>query len=115
MFAQVLERKVGIPITMSTVYEAIARRLGITLLPVSLNIFKWGLCSLVPRPTPVLRFAFTIIHRSGRVAKNGEGLGTQTKGQKKTGRPGNTYQVNDVWWTRGGRRGDGAQLQVCVQ
>lgn len=44
MFVQVLERKVGIPITMSAVYEAIARRLGITLLPVSLRIFKLRLC-----------------------------------------------------------------------
>ena len=32
--------------------------------------------SLVPRPPPFLpSFAFTIIHRSGRGAKNGEGLG----------------------------------------
>jgi len=38
VFVQVLERKVGIPITMSAVYEAIARRLGITLLPVSLRL-----------------------------------------------------------------------------
>ena len=26
--------------------------------------------------------------------------------KKKQGRPGNTYYVNDVWWTRGGRRGE---------
>ena len=40
----------------------------------------------------VLRFAFSIIHGSGRAAKNGEGLGT-------------LYHMNDVRWTRGGRRG----------
>ena len=27
--------------------------------------------------------------------------------REKRGRPGNTYHVNDVWWTRGGRRGGG--------
>ena len=57
--------------------------------------------SLVPRPTPffVLRFAFNIIHGGGR--------------HEKRGRPGNTCHVNDVWWTRGGRRGGGgAQLQI---
>ena len=32
--------------------------------------------SLIPRPPPFyLPFAFTIIHGSGRLAKNGEGLG----------------------------------------
>ena len=62
-----------------------------------------GFASLVPRPTPffVLRFAFSIIHGGGRV--------------RKRGRPGNTYHVNDVRWTRGGRRGGGAQLQVRAQ
>ena len=57
--------------------------------------------SLVPRPTPffVLRFAFSIIHG----------------GERARGRPGNTCHVNDVWWTRGGRRGGGAQLQIRVQ
>ena len=29
------------------------------------------------------------------------------KNSKKWGRPGNTYHVNDVWWMRGGRRGEG--------
>lgn len=33
---QVLVTKAGIPITMCTVYAAVARRLGVTLLPVSL-------------------------------------------------------------------------------
>jgi len=34
-------------------------------------------CSLTPRPTPifVLQFAMTILHRNGKAAKNGEGLG----------------------------------------
>ena len=32
---QVLERKVGIPITLSAVYEGVARRLGVRLSPVS--------------------------------------------------------------------------------
>ena len=51
---------------------------------------KHAVASLVPRPPPffVLRFASSIIHRSGRA--------------QKTGRPGNTYHVNDVRWTRGG-------------
>ena len=26
--------------------------------------------------------------------------------REKRGRPGNTYHVNDVWWTRGGREVD---------
>ena len=57
--------------------------------------------SLVPRPTPffVLRFVFNIIHGGGRA-------------REKRGRPGNTCHVNDVWWTRGGRRGGGAQLRI---
>ena len=36
------------------------------------------------------RLVYSIIHKSGRV-----------------GRHGNTYHVNDVRWTRGGRRGEG--------
>ena len=32
---QVLERKVGIPISLSAVYEGVARRLGVRLSPVS--------------------------------------------------------------------------------
>ena len=49
--------------------------------------------SLVPRPPPffVLRFSFSIIHGSEE--------------RKKRGRPGNTYHVNDVWWTQGGHMG----------
>ena len=48
--------------------------------------------SLVPRPPPffVLRFAFSIIHGSG-----------------KRGRPGLIHHVCDVRWTRGERRGEG--------
>ena len=39
---------------------------------------EWHTVSLVPRPPPffVLLFAFTIIHRSRRAAKNMKGLGT---------------------------------------
>ena len=39
---------------------------------------RWGLHSLVPRPPLffVLQFAFSIIHKSKRAVKNGEGLGT---------------------------------------
>ena len=61
---------------------------------------RWGEASLVPRPPPffVLRFSFGIIHGSGRA--------------RKRGRPGNTYHVNDVWWTRGGRRGGGVHVQI---
>ena len=61
--------------------------------------------SLVPRPPPffVLRFAFSIIHGSGRARKTGKL------------RPGNTYHVNDVWWTRGGRRGGVAHQPTRVQ
>ena len=62
-------------------------------------------CSLVPRPPPffVLRFAFSIIHGSGRVAKNGEDLGTLI-----------------TWMTSGGREVDvgggcGAHPQTRVQ
>ena len=41
--------------------------------------------SLVPRPPPffVLQFSFSI----------------EAEEHKKRGRPGNTYHVNDVWWT----------------
>ena len=54
--------------------------------------------SLVPRPPPffALRFAFSIIHGSGRAGK--------------TGKAGNSYHVNDVRWTRGGRRGGGVHV-----
>ena len=34
--------------------------------------------------------------------------------REKRGRPGNTYHVNDVRWTRCGRRGGGARLQVLA-
>ena len=50
-------------------------------------------------PVFVLRFAFSLIHGSGRAAKK----------NKKQGRPGNTYDmndVNDVRWTRGGHGGE---------
>ena len=49
--------------------------------------------SLVPRPLPffVLRFAFSIIHGIGRA--------------RKTGKAWEHLHVNDVRWTRGGRRG----------
>ena len=49
-------------------------------------------------PISVLRFAFSVIHESGRVAKT----------RQKHGRPRNTYHVNDDRWMRdghGGRRG----------
>ena len=32
--------------------------------------------------------------------------------QRKDGRPGNTYHMNEIRWTQGGHRGGGAQLQV---
>ena len=31
---------------------------------------------------------------------------------EKRGRPGKTYHVNDVWWTRGGCRGEGVHVQI---
>ena len=31
------------------------------------------------------------------------------KGDKKWERPGNTYHVNDIWWTRGGGGGRGGR------
>ena len=57
---------------------------------------KMESASLVPRPTLffVLRFAFDIIHEE----------------REKRGRPGNTYHVNDVRWTGGGRRGGGVRI-----
>ena len=36
-------------------------------------------------------------------------LYTEAEEREKRGRPGNTYHVNDVWWTRGGRRGGGGR------
>ena len=80
---------------MSTIYEAIARRLGITLLPVSLNIFELSgdrVASFPGLPRFCSLVAFTIIMR-------------KQKSSEKQGRPGNTYQVNDVWWTWGGPGG----------
>jgi len=32
--------------------------------------------------------------------------------RKKWGRAGNTYHVNDVRWTRGGRRGGGVRTRI---
>ena len=57
--------------------------------------------SLVLRPSPffVLQFAFGIIHGGIRDAKNGVGLGIATVSQ-------------DVWWTRGRRKGGGAHVQI---
>ena len=43
-------------------------------------------------------FGLRIIHGGGRA--------------RKTGRPGNTYHVNDVRWTRGGRRGGGVRIPI---
>ena len=37
-FPQVLKQKRGLPITMSIVYHSVARRLGVTLLPVSVQL-----------------------------------------------------------------------------
>ena len=42
-------------------------------------------------------------------------LYTEAEEREKRGRPGNTYHVNDVRWTRGGRRGGGVRLQVRAQ
>ena len=65
-----------------------------------------------PTPTPlfVLRFVFSIIHRRGRAAKNGEGLGRL---------------IYHMMYTQGGHVGGGgggggewggsAQLQICAQ
>jgi len=50
-------------------------------------------CSFVPRPPPF--FVLNSVWRSVAEAEERE----------KRGRPGNTYHVNDVRWTRGGRRG----------
>ena len=56
--------------------------------------------SLVPRPLPffVLRFAFSI--------------NTEVEEHEKRERPGNTYHVNDVRWTRGGHRGGGVRIRI---
>ena len=56
--------------------------------------------SLIPRPPPffVLRFAFSIIHGSGRA--------------RKTGKAWEHLSRDDVWWTRGGRRGGGVHVQI---
>ena len=60
------------------------------------------LSSPVPRPPLffVLWFAFSIIHGSARA--------------RKRGRPVNTYHVNDVRWTQGGRRGGGVRIRNNV-
>ena len=50
-------------------------------------------------PFFVLRFAFSIIHGSGRVWKTGEGHG-------------NSYHVNDVRWTRDGHRGGRGRTRI---
>ena len=56
-------------------------------------------CSLGPGPSLFdLPFTFTIIHGMGRSRK------------LNRGRPGSIHHVNDVRWTRGGRKGGGAQL-----
>ena len=34
------------------------------------------------------------------------------KSGEKRGRSGNTYDVNEVWWMRGGRRGGGVRIQI---
>jgi len=40
---------------------------------------------------------------------------TEVEEREKRGRSGNTYHVNDVRWTRGGRRGGGARLALQTQ
>jgi len=37
---------------------------------------------------------------------------TEVQEHEKRERPGNTYHVNDVWWTRGGCRGGGVHVQI---
>ena len=37
---------------------------------------------------------------------------TEAEEREKQRRPGNTYYVNDVWWTQGGRRGGGVRTQI---
>ena len=60
------------------------------------------LASFPGLPRFYLPFAFTTIHASGRLAKNGEGLGS-------------IYHVNGVRWMQGGQRGGGAQLpKLCT-
>ena len=62
-----------------------------------------SLASVPGLPHFDLLFAFTIIHGIGRSMK------------LKWGRPGSIHHVNDVRWTRGGRRGGGAQLPNNAQ
>ena len=37
---------------------------------------------------------------------------TEVEELERRGRPGNTYHVNDDWWTWGGRRGGGVHIQI---
>ena len=55
--------------------------------------------SLVPGPPLffILRFAFSIIHGSGKA--------------RKMGKAWEHHHVNDVRWMRGGRRGEGSALE----
>ena len=62
---------------------------GVTLL-----VLTMAFSSLVPRPPSFfLFFGLRSVYY------------TEAEEREKRGRPGNTYHVNDVWWTRGGRRG----------
>ena len=55
--------------------------------------------SLVPRPPP---FFCSSVFAQYNTRKRHE----------KWGRPGNTYHMNDIRWTRGGRMGGGVHVQI---
>ena len=66
---------------------------------VAISIAIYLTISLVPRPPPFFCSSVFVQYNT-------------RKRCEKRGRPGNTYHVNDVWWTRGGRMGGGVHVQI---
>ena len=56
--------------------------------------------SLIPRPPSFLPSFY--VHSNTWERKTGE----------KQGRPGSFHHMNDIWWMRGGRRGEGPILNL---
>ena len=101
-----MDREANVPCTVIPVslqFEFLKDLVQFSFFTQQLNHQAMKKSSLVPRPPPffVLRFLFSIIHGVDE--------------RKKQGRPGNTYHVNDVWWTRGGCMGGVTHQPTRVQ
>ena len=75
------------------------------------NVSQISLCQLLLRATLKVRLDLASFSGLPRFCSS-VCVRTEAEEREKRGRPGNTYHVNDVRWTRGGCRGGGVRIQI---